>query len=253
VTRKQDSSGESAELRQLREALEQSTRMRDKLLSIIAHDLRAPIAQLNALVFLLRETPKNITRDKMQVYADELEAATRHLSGTLENLLHWSSAQRRNLEPEWRRCDLGEVLEGAVGVYRAIAADKNVRLALEHCGGIALTTDPDMLALVVRNLVANAVKFTPAGGSVDVRCTEAADGAVCIEIVDTGVGMSADTLARARREHELVSTCGTRGERGTGLGLKLCYEFCAKIGADLRLESREGDGTRARITLPQRD
>ncbi|KAF0094740.1 MAG: PAS/PAC sensor signal transduction histidine kinase [Puniceicoccaceae bacterium 5H] len=231
------------------EGLREAMRTRDVILSIIGHDLRAPIAQLNAILYLLKQTPGQMSEDKLQQYSGELEDMTRHLSSALDNLLHWSTSHRRGLDPELSLTDVGQVLSESVGLLHPLALHKQIFLALENDVTEDIRTDREMLAFIMRNLLANAVKFTPKQGRIDIRQGQA-DGHFYFEVRDSGVGMSQDQIQQIQRHDTFHSTRGTNGERGIGLGLKLCQEFAEKLGGRITFDSEIDAGTQVRLNLP---
>lgn len=233
------------------QGLREAMRTRDVILSIIGHDLRSPIAQLNAILYLLKQTPGTLSIEKLQAYSAELEDMTRHLSSALDNLLHWSTSHRRGLDPKWETVDPGQVMSESVGLLHPLALHKQIFLAIDNSITSRIETDREMLAFIMRNLLANAVKFTPAAGRIQLRQWQD-QSSFYFEVKDSGVGMDADQLKEIRRTDSFLSTRGTAGERGVGLGLKLCLEFTEKLGGRLHFESEVGKGTAVRFTIPLR-
>ncbi len=242
-------------IRELKEALETaqaeleaSYRMRDTIFSVIGHDLRGPVSQINALVYLMRERPDFLTPDRVGTYANELERANGLLTQALENLLEWARIHRSGLQARATVFVAETLIRDAIDMLRVDFERKGVKV--DYTGNVALTleTDRSMFAFIVRNLLANAIKFTPAGGRITVAQKYDAE-AYCVAVSDTGVGMPSYRLAALRaREH--VTTPGTGGERGVGLGLAVCCEFALAMGGQLAYESEEGKGTSVSLRLP---
>lgn len=230
-------------------ALTEANRTRDLIFSIIAHDLRAPIAQLNAVLYFLRMDPSQLSASRLREYSHQLERSTRHLNSAVENLLHWSSLNRHTIEPRVESFDPAALVDETVGLLADVARAKRIELVVEPAGHCPVETDRHLLAYLLRNLIANAIKFTPHDGRIHVAYRRQGEKLVCF-VRDTGVGISPSDLSRIRDPHNLHSTRGTSGERGTGLGLKVCFQFVDKLGGRLDLESVLNEGTTARIEIP---
>mgnify|MGYP006076894405 CR=1 FL=1 len=240
------------ELLSMHSELRESTRTRDTILSIIGHDLRSPISQLNALMYMLRYSPDELDKAKMNEYAGTLEESTRHLSDTLNNLLGWSSVHRDGIQPKFHKVDLVPVAEEALGLLQLDAARKEVTLIHEPPAELFVTTDRDLMAYVVRNLVANAIKFSSVGGTVRVE-HRLEDGCYYLGVIDRGVGMQSRQIEKVLMGEQLESTTGTLGEKGVGLGLSLTREFVAMLKGEIAIDSLPGEGTTVRVRLPNSD
>lgn len=230
-------------------ALHQSSRTRDTLLSIIGHDLRSPIAQLNALLYMLRYSTEDLDTSKVNEYAETLEEFTRHLGATLNNLLSWSNSHREGIEPQLQKVDLVPVADEALGLLQLDAISKEVTLVHEPQAEFSVTTDRELMAYVIRNLISNAIKFSSSGGSVWVE-HRLEDAFYQLRIVDQGVGMERAQIEKVLEGEQLESTEGTLGEKGVGLGLSLAREFIAMLKGEITIESLPGEGTTVSVRLP---
>ena len=225
---------------------------RETLLSIISHDLRSPIFQLNGLLFLIRQSAGARDEARLQMQAEDLEERISHLTHTIDNLLSWSNLQRQNLQPKTSRFSLDSVIDHAIGLLKPAAHKKEVRIHVPQAKGLELVSDREMVAFIVRNLINNAIKFSSEGGRIDVSAREAGK-AVSLTVRDEGVGIDPGQVARLRDNAAYSSQAGTWGERGTGLGLKMCYEFVDRLEGSMQIESAKGSGTEVTVYLPQLD
>ncbi len=230
--------------------LEEALSTRQTLLSVISHDLRSPIFQLNGLLFLIHQDAQTRDEARLQMHAEDLEERIAHLTHTIDNLLSWSTLQRQNLEPKILRFSLKDVCEHAIGLLKPVAVRKGVRIQMLKLGGVELESDREMVAFILRNLLNNAIKFSEQGGRIDIRA-EAVNGAVRIMVKDQGIGIESGRISSLRSGTHSFTEAGTWGEQGTGLGLKLCYEFTDRLQGNLDIRSESGKGTLVTVTLPR--
>lgn len=238
------------ELLQMQEALQEANRTRDTIFSILGHDLRSPIAQLNALLYFFRKAPQRLSQDKIEEYVRNLEDSTRHLTKALDNILHWSSLHRNSIEPSFQMVNVSEVAGESAGLLRLDAQRKNIEVVLDSPDPLEIPTDRDLLAYIIRNLLANAIKFSHRNSTVVLKQDIDEDGHYTLQVTDRGLGMAKEHLAAVRDRERTVSTSGTFGEKGLGLGLTLCCEFCDLLGGALSIDSVAGNGTTVRVVLP---
>jgi PAS domain S-box-containing protein len=231
------------------EHLRQALATRETLLSLISHDLRAPIFQLNGLLFMLRQASESRDEARLQMHADDLEERITHLTHTLDNVLSWSSMQRGSLDPQVTEFSLQEVFDHAIGLLKPAASRKNLRIYTKGLRGLTLASDRELVAFLARNLINNAIKFSPKSGKIEILAQSGLDG-VTFSVRDYGAGISTEALDAIHSSKRLFSKSGTWGEQGTGLGLNLCYEFVARLGGTLEIELADGGGTLAQIQLP---
>ncbi|MFO7725312.1 MAG: ATP-binding protein [Oceanipulchritudo sp.] len=237
-------------LRERETELEESIATRETLLSVISHDLRSPVFQLNGLLFMIRQSAESRDEGRLQMYAEDLEERISHLTHTIDNVLSWSSLQRQSLEPKISRFSLESVLEHAIGLLKPVAQPKGVNVRTTCHPGMELSSDREMVAFIIRNLVNNAIKFSREGGRIDISA-EATDGYVSFSVLDHGVGFAPEEILSVREGGRRLSKTGTWGEHGTGIGLKTCYEFAARLGGSLDIVSAQNEGTATTLRLPQ--
>ncbi|MBL8629597.1 MAG: PAS domain-containing protein [Rhodospirillaceae bacterium] len=235
--------------------LEELNLQKDKLFSIIAHDLKGPFNSVLGFAGLLASKAANMSPEKIAEYADIVYSAATNVHDLLDNLLAWASVQMRSTEVRFTSIELKPLVDASFYPLKAMAAEKGVAV-LNDVSGIGVEGDESMIRIVLRNLISNGIKFTPRGGTVTVSAalaeTAAGPAAVAVTVRDNGVGMNQETLSELFSFSRKVSRSGTQGERGTGLGLFLCRDIVERHGGVLTVESKPGQGTAFRFTLPLR-
>ncbi len=230
------------EIELMNQKLRRIDESRDKLFSIIGHDLSAPMGTIVGSAELLLERQDDLTHaEQIQLLGAIGESAkASHL--TLENLLTWTRSRYGDLSFNPTENDLDLVIEQELRLAIPMAKQKNITLSAEGRNGIRGIFDNHMISSVLRNLIMNALKFTGAGGSVTIA-TACPNGSVILSVRDTGIGISKDRLEALNNRTGFASTAGTLGETGTGLGLEICREFLDRHNGLLRVESVEGEGS----------
>ncbi len=242
---------DKAVLNEQRVELSRTLDFRDRLLSIIAHDLRGPLGSLGGVLELLAEDLAGSIPEEQAMYVAELKNTADRTYALLEELLGWARLQVSAVAPPGHGRPVGELTELVFDLLRTTARGKEVTLDNEVPDGFTIDADPKVVETVLRNLVSNAVKFTRPGGSVTVGAFRD-DGMVGVSVTDTGVGMDEETVSRVLDSERRFSTDGTRGEQGTGLGLLFCQELATKVGATLDISSTSGVGTTASLVWDRR-
>lgn len=219
--------------------LEQSNAEKNKLMSIISHDMRAPLVNIKSYLQLLNENAVDKTeRPELERY---LLAATNNTMQMLSNLLYWTKSQMERSSVNLQMLNLFSVLENTLDMEKALAEKKGIALNYNIDTTITVIADSDMLQLVVRNLVSNAIKFTPKGGFINIDAQILANNCK-LSVSDNGKG-----IATAEQENIFRVTSepgfGTNNERGVGLGLLLCKEFIERQGGSIGFESIFGQGS----------
>jgi signal transduction histidine kinase len=231
------------------EQLRTSNEAKDSFISILSHDLRGPLSGIRSIAQLYAEEDAGDTDDRARVVFAEIGKAADASLRLVERVLDWAKSRGGSLEPVPRELDAGALIDTELEPLRKLAESKGVAVRTEYAKDGAVFADGDMLGTIVRNLIQNAVKFTAAGGSVAVSLKREG-AAVSIEIADSGVGMSQETVDRLFDAAERVTMPGTDGEKGSGFGLVLCAEFAVRMGGRLAVSSRPGEGSVFRLTLP---
>jgi signal transduction histidine kinase len=223
-----------------------SNQQKDKLFTIVAHDLRGPLNSLKLLMDFMKE--KKLSEHETGVMLNELRLNVDHSSELVGNLLIWASSQLNGAVIVPVLLELDELVREVLGLFSQQAREKNVLLRMEMTSMLVGYADKDMTQVVIRNLVSNAIKFSSSGGVVTVNgCRKAAE--IEIVVTDNGIGMREDALDRIRRRESFTSF-GTAREKGTGLGILLCHEFAKANKGRFFVESEWGKGSRCYFTIP---
>ena len=235
-------------------ALSELNNHKDKLFSILSHDLRAPFNGLLGYAQLLMELAAEPTTDREEIeeMANCVHSSGRAAYDLLENLLTWSRMQRDHIVFEPREQLLFVSVQDCVNVLQETAVSKNIILRNEIDQTILVHADLNMLEIVLRNLISNAIKFSSPDSEVKI-CAEINDkdeNMVSVAVVDKGIGIAAEDLGKLFRIDAHHSTPGTVDEAGTGLGLLLCQEMVAKNGGQISVVSKEGKGSTFTFTVP---
>jgi signal transduction histidine kinase len=221
---------------------------KDKFFSIISHDLKGPLNSLTSFSGLLINHADSLSKEEIQMLAKDLDKSLKNLFALLENLLEWSRAQTGNIEFKPSVFDLTEVLEENKALLTAQAHNKKISLVNTSLGAVQVQADRNSVNTVVRNLISNAIKFTPPEGKIELGVKLSSD-MVIVSIADNGVGMSKEIMSKLFRIDTKHTTKGTADEKGTGLGLILCKEFIEKNGGSISVDSEIGVGSVFRFSL----
>lgn len=223
---------------------------KDKFFSIIAHDLRGPIGSFMGLTERMAEGIADMTLDDLQNIARVMKKSASNLYNLLGNLLEWSRMQRglTTFEPVTFLL-MPKILENIIQASDS-ASKKAIAITTGIPGDLVVFADENMLACIIRNMVANAVKFTPDGGEISISARPLDDGKVEISISDNGIGMSKDLIENLFSLDVNTSRKGTGGELSTGLGLMICKDFIEKHGGEIKVVSEVGKGSRFSFSIP---
>jgi signal transduction histidine kinase len=222
---------------------------KDKLFSIIAHDLKGPFTALLGLTQLLSSNSSEMDSNQIREYSELIHESSEKLLNLIENLLHWSRSQIGMIKLDPKNISIAKISNEVVNLLKTQASSKEVDLVNEVPDTILAFADFDTINTVIRNLVTNAIKFTEKDGVISLNAYRN-NNTVVIKISDTGVGIREELLGKLFNLEESFSTKGTRQETGTGLGLIVCKEFVEKNGGQISVESQVGKGTIFTITLP---
>lgn len=237
----------NAELTNKEQALKESNKSKDRLFSIVAHDLRSPLNLIQSL--LDPAMIKALDKDKFLEYQSDVRSRIGVLQETMNNLLGWAQSQLGSftIKPEMVVLD-GEV-HNVVDLFADMSKSKQINVEVHSDKELQAFVDKNHLNVIVRNVIHNAIKFTPIGGEVKVLIGSPEDFA-CIAVTDSGSGMDAKTKEKILNSQLLESGMGTEGERGSGVGLSFCQDLLKKNHGTLRILNGQAKGSTFEICLP---
>jgi ligand-binding sensor domain-containing protein/signal transduction histidine kinase len=223
---------------------------KDKFFSIIAHDLRSPFSGFLGLTEQMAEDLPSMQMDQVQTIAISMKTSATNLYRLLENLLLWAKIQRGLFPFNPVSVQLLPILNESIAMLLVSAQNKNIDIVFDMPEKIEVFADINMLQAIIRNLVSNAVKFTPRGGNIVLSAKNITSDSIEISIKDSGIGMNPSMLNKIFQLDAQSNRSGTDGESSTGLGLLLCKEFVEKHTGRIWVESEEGKGSVFYFTLP---
>lgn len=223
---------------------------RDKLYSVIAHDLRSPMGSIKMVLnMLILNLPSGKIGEEMYELLTMANQTTEDVFSLLDNLLKWTKSQIGKMNVVYQDIDLVEVVESVIEIFNMVAGLKKINIKVEKPEKILVNGDIDMLKTVARNLLSNAIKFSKEGSEVLVKM-EAIDGMAVVSVQDHGCGINEEGQKKLLHTDTHFSTFGTNNEEGSGLGLLLCQDFVTKNGGKLWFISREGEGSTFSFSIP---
>ena len=222
---------------------------RDKMYSVIAHDLRSPMASIRMVLNLVvaSASPETVGQE-LYTLLDQANRESEEVHDLLDNLLKWTKSQTGRLTVVKQELNLNDIIPGVVEIFDVIAQTKRIKLDYQPLDGdVKVIADNDMLKTIVRNFLSNAIKFSPEDSTIEIILKEEGDFAK-VSVCDHGVGIAADRLGSIFHKGE--TTYGTDGEEGSELGLQLCQDFARKNDGDCTVESIEGQGSTFSVLIP---
>ncbi len=237
------------EIEAQKERLEKLNRTKNKLFSVIGHDLRTPFNSLLGFSRMLVEDMDSFSREEVSDIIRTINKQAGMAYGLLDNLLHWAKSQDDKIYFRPEKTQLHTLVADVLCFLRVIADEKGVSFVNEVPGDLHVFADKLMLDLVLRNLVHNAIKFSQSGEKVTISVLPE-DRCVRISVADKGVGMDAHLIRELQSCDYAGSMQGTANEQGTGLGLVLTREFITRHGSPLDIQSKPGKGSRFSFLLP---
>lgn len=237
----------NVEIEQQKEELDELNTIKTKMFSVISHDLRLPLYGLRNLFKSIQEN--DLPADEIKLLLPDV---VKDLSGTtdmMENMLQWAKSQMKGetLTPDV--LNMTEIVKNLLRALNIQATNKQIDLQLMKSEIVYAFADQGMMETVLRNLISNAIKFTPPEGSISIQLQEAGDF-IEASVTDTGIGMNEETMNKIFAS-EYFSTKGTSNESGTGLGLMICRDFVRKNGGEISVKSTPGKGTTFTFTVPK--
>jgi signal transduction histidine kinase len=237
----------NAQLAAQRNELEEINAVKDKMMAIIAHDLRSPLSAMQGVIYLIKEG--ELSDKEMQDMANELDLSINQNISMMDNLLVWAQSQMEGLALNTKAIHVQKVVEKVFQNHMLQAQQKGIQLIDEVDDQHAVHADYNLLELILRNLITNSIKFCNAGDKITVSTHEKA-AMICFSVQDTGIGIPED-IQRQIFAVNAHSRRGTDDEKGSGLGLKLCKEFVERQNGKMSVQSVAGEGTTMQFSLPK--
>lgn len=223
-----------------------SNKIKDRLLSIISHDVKSPLNNLRGLISLHEST--NLSQHEFNQFIKQIDSNLSSTNSMVENILFWTARQRKGEKVKIEKFDLKELVENNINQAQNIAASKSIIVNHNLSQPLHIQSDYGIINLVVRNLVANAIKFSHNGGKIEIKVEQAPDH-IILAVTDQGIGMSKEQINKLFNTDRATSTKGTAAEQGTGLGLNLARDYLQEIDGKLKIHSAEGKGSSFEVTL----
>ena len=243
---------QKAEIELQRDELEKANITKNRFFSIIAHDLKNPFHSILGFTDLLIKNYDEFDDCRKQEFLRLINESSQFANNLLDNLLYWARTQTDRIKYSPIRFDLHSLVNEIQQMMRVNAEKKQLALLNLVPEATYVYADRNMIHTVLRNLVSNAIKFTPSEGTISVGA-DPEDDFLCVSVKDNGVGIPPEKQDKLFIFGAFHSTPGTAGEPGTGLGLIICNEFIRKHGVELRLTSATGEGTTFAFGLPLRE
>ncbi len=241
--------GQNEKLTEINKELEILNATKDKLFSIIAHDLKNPLAAFKQAMEVITMEYSSFSEEERMELLIEINKSSKHLYETLENLLQWSLSQRGKILFNPIEFELNSVADSVASFLQQQAKTKDISIQSNVPHRLFVYADINMVTTVIRNLISNAIKFTGSFGRIAVNA-HCSNDEVIVSVTDTGIGISPDKIAKIFSIESQLTTPGTNNEKGTGLGLLICKEFVEKNGGKIWVESIPNIGTSFYFSLP---
>lgn len=227
--------------------LKEANKVKDKIFSIVAHDLRSPLRNINSILEMYKDG--DISEDEAAEFIKSLSHKVRETADMIDNLLNWAKTQINNTEAFFQEVNLLELVGNKINLFKSIAADKGISFEVDIPGSINVKADIEMLKIIFRNLINNAIKFSNTNGKIILNAVvEGNDAIVCV--ADNGTGIAANDIEKLFSATAHLSTYGTKNEKGTGIGLQLCKDLLAKNNGNIWVESELGKGSKFYFSIP---
>jgi len=221
--------------------------VKDRLLSVMSHDIKSPLNSLRGILQLYEK--KAISTEEFGHFAQRIENDLSKTNILVENILYWTASQLKGVQLNKERFDLNLLIEENIQLFFTIASQKKIKISHPSSSTQFIFSDRNILNFVIRNLIANAIKFSHEGGAIELF-TIVARGEANIQIKDNGIGMDEETIRSVMIPDSKRSKEGTNHEKGTGLGITLCLEYLKKLNGQLTIESLPNKGSTFSIMVP---
>jgi len=240
-------------LKYAKDRLIKNLEFKNKMISLMRHDIKNPLSGIIGFSDLLIEDIKENSKGKIMEYSTLINKTAISLDGIVDNISYWVKSVNPNVKPYIRPIAVKKIVEKSISLTKVIALYKSVNLLNKVNCNCVVNTDVDMIFTVIRNILINAIKFTPEKGTVTIFSEKdpKINGNIIICVEDTGVGMLQERINHILKETEIVSEEGTNGEKGLGLGLQFSKIFINLVKGEMRIESTLNKGTKFLISLPK--
>ncbi|MGE0077403.1 MAG: ATP-binding protein [Bacteroidales bacterium] len=240
---------QKADLRSQNEELNRLNLTKDRLFSIIAHDLRSPMSSMMGLSTVVKELLQEGNKEAIEAITVHIDHSVNNVNSLLENLLNWSLSQINGIRVNSEIVNLRNTVNSSVSNFESIFEDRRIRVDISIDDELTVRVDPNMLRTVMRNILSNSIKFTPSEGLITISASRV-DGYANVRIKDTGVGIPPSKMDNIFEVNEKKISAGIDGTRGTGLGLSLCKDFIALNNGHIGIKSEVDKGTEVYFSLP---
>lgn len=230
--------------------LEEALNIKSKLIGIIAHDFKNPLTGIYGLTTLLKHDSAGIASPKIIRYVDGILNSVTKLKDQMITVLDWAQGQMQDVLAKPVEINIETIIEDAISLMKESCIQKEITIHTQFNYTSNAFIDPRMVSTVIRNVLTNAIKFTPRGGEITIVVKEY-DAEIEINVIDTGVGMSSEVVTNIFNKGISTSSYGTENEKGSGFGLHICKTFIEKNGGNIKVKSIEGQGTEVSITIPK--
>ena len=248
-TRNEEIEKQNSRIELQNKQLSDTIHLKNRIFSLIAHDLRSPVVNILYMLNLLKEKEY---KEKYDDFANSSIQYAQLVISLLENMLVWGRGQEDKIKFSPEKRDLADIILTNLSIFKETADNKEISVNFTQVGSSKAYFDKDLLDIIIRNLLSNAVKYTQRGGRISILLKDKTyDGeGIMVKICDNGIGIPETKKKYIFTSTEIESTPGTENEKGTGLGLKLCHDLVKINNGTISVESREGEGTCFIITLP---
>lgn len=248
VRRIRNSTKDISRLEEKINTLNDENSTKDRLFSVIGHDLRGPIGSLKGILELTQT--KELKGKELMNFIPNLIADVERVQFTLNNLLNWGQAQMNKTQVRKGTVTLRKIVDSNIQLLQKSASDKSIKIIQNINEKVKLLADKHHVDIIIRNLLSNAIKFTPENGLITLEVFDAKDGFWELHIKDTGVGLEASVIDSILNTSRVHSTYGTQNEKGTGIGLSLCLDMVTRNNGQMTVASEPGKGSTFMIKLP---
>jgi two-component system sensor histidine kinase/response regulator len=222
---------------------------KDRFISILGHDLKSPFNNILGFSEVLTAEINSLNSDEIKEIASNINKSAKITNHLLEDILMWARSQQGSIPFKPKNLSLSATCRNILEILNPSAYAKNITIHDSSAAHINVYADADMLKTILLNLVSNSIKFSNSGGKITINAEKNSES-VTISVSDNGVGIPSNDLSKLFNLSEVLTTKGTAGETGTGLGLLLCKEFVEKHGGRIWVESEVGKGSDFKFTLP---